>query len=128
MGSILWTSRLPLDFGYTLTVTHQQAKRHNHRCCDCFKADYKGQKQVLVQFLEIPTPSPRDTGLISRSGRSLGGENGNPFQYSCQENSMDKRSLVGYSPWGCKESDMTEHTHTYTYIHSQNSWNTPPIY
>ena len=24
-----------------------------------------------------------------------------------------KRSLVGYSPWGCKQSDMTEHaTHT----------------
>ena len=24
-----------------------------------------------------------------------------------------QRSLVGYSPWGSKESDMTEHTHTY---------------
>ena len=23
-----------------------------------------------------------------------------------------QRSLVGYSPWGCKESDTTEHTHT----------------
>ena len=23
-----------------------------------------------------------------------------------------QRSLVGYSPWGCKESHMTEHTHT----------------
>ena len=23
-----------------------------------------------------------------------------------------QRSLVGYSPWGCKELDMTEHTHT----------------
>ena len=21
-------------------------------------------------------------------------------------------SLAGYSPWGCKESDVTEHTHT----------------
>ena len=25
-----------------------------------------------------------------------------------------QRSLVGYSPWGCKESDMTELAHTYT--------------
>ena len=26
-----------------------------------------------------------------------------------------QRSLVGYHPWGCKESDMTEQlTHTYT--------------
>ena len=23
-----------------------------------------------------------------------------------------KRSLVGYSPWGCKESDTVEHTHS----------------
>ena len=23
-----------------------------------------------------------------------------------------QRSKVGYSPWGCKESDTTEHTHT----------------
>ena len=32
--------------------------------------------------------------------------NGNPLQYSCLENSMDK-SLVGYSPWGQKELVMT---------------------
>ena len=33
-----------------------------------------------------------------------GEEHSNPLQYSCLENSMD-RSLVGYSPWGHKESD-----------------------
>ena len=33
----------------------------------------------------------RDTGLISRSGRSPGVENGNPLQYSYLENSMDRR-------------------------------------
>ena len=27
---------------------------------------------------------------------------------TCLENSMDQRSLVGYNPWGCKESDMIE--------------------
>ena len=26
--------------------------------------------------------------------------------------SHGQRSLAGYSPWGCKELDMTEHTHT----------------
>ena len=36
------------------------------------------------------------------SGWSPGGGNGNPPQYSCWENP---------SLWGCKESDMTEHTH-----------------
>ena len=28
------------------------------------------------------------------------------------EKSHGQRSLVGYSPWGHKDSDMTEHTHT----------------
>ena len=41
-------------------------------------------------------------------GRSPRVENGNPLQYSCLGNPMEKRSLVGYSPWGHKESDMTE--------------------
>ena len=31
-----------------------------------------------------------DTGSIPGSGRSPGGGNGNPLQYSCLENSMDR--------------------------------------
>ena len=34
----------------------------------------------------------RDVGLIPGSGRSPGVGNGNPFQYSCLENLMDKRA------------------------------------
>ena len=37
-----------------------------------------------------------DPGSVPGSGRSLGEGNGNPLQYSCLENSMDKRSLLGY--------------------------------
>ena len=48
-----------------------------------------------------------DVGLISGSERSLGEGNGNPCQYPCLENSMD-RSLSGYNPWGHKESDMIQ--------------------
>ena len=32
----------------------------------------------------------RDVSSISRLGRSPGVRNGNPFQYSCWENSMDR--------------------------------------
>ena len=42
-----------------------------------------------------------DLGSIPGLGRSPGEEKGYPLQYSGLENSMD-------SPWGCKESDMTE--------------------
>ena len=46
------------------------------------------------------------------SGRSPGGANGNPLQYSCLENPID-RNLMGYSPWGHKESDTTEQPSTH---------------
>ena len=62
-------------------------------------------------------------GSIPGLGRSPGGEHGNPLQYSCLENLHGQRSLVGYSPGGCKELDSTErlststntrkHTHTF---------------
>ena len=37
--------------------------------------------------------------------------NGNPLQYYCLENPMDRVSLVGYSPWGRKESDKIARLH-----------------
>ena len=48
---------------------------------------------------------PGDVNLIPGSRISPGVGNGNPLQYSCLENSMDR--LGGCSPQGCKESDMT---------------------
>ena len=60
-----------------------------------------------------PPANVGDASLIPRSGRSPGGGNGSPNQYSCLEKSHGQRSLVGYSLWGCKESDMTEHTELY---------------
>ena len=48
-----------------------------------------------------------DLGLIPGSGRSPGEGNGNPLQL-LPGKSHGWRSLIGYSPWGCKESDTTE--------------------
>ena len=47
-------------------------------------------------------------GSIPGLGRSPGGGNGNPLQYSCLENPHGERSLADYSSWGCKELDTTE--------------------
>ena len=44
-----------------------------------------------------------DLGSIPGLGDPLGGGHGTLLQYSCQEDPM-----VGYSPWGHKELDMTE--------------------
>ena len=45
-----------------------------------------------------------ELGLIPGLGRSPGEENGNPLPVE----SHGQRSLVGYSPRGCKELDTTE--------------------
>ena len=44
--------------------------------------------------------------------RSPGGGHGKPLHYSCLGNPRGQRSLEGYSPWGCKESDTTERLST----------------
>ena len=49
-----------------------------------------------------------DLALIPGLGWFPGGGHGNPLQYSCLENPHGRRTLVGYSPWGHKESDTTE--------------------
>ena len=50
-----------------------------------------------------------DLGSIPGSGRSPGEGNGNPLQYSCLENSMDRGAWQAtYSPWGRKELGMIE--------------------
>ena len=48
-------------------------------------------------------------GLIPGLRRSPGGANGNPLQYSCLKNAVDREAWLatGYSPWGCKELDTT---------------------
>ena len=50
-----------------------------------------------------------DSGSIPGWGKSPGEGNGNPLQYCRLENPMDGGAWwATYSPWGCKESDMTE--------------------
>ena len=49
-----------------------------------------------------------DQGSIPGLGRSPGGGHGNPRQYSCLENFMDREAWLGYNPWGPIESDTTE--------------------
>ena len=49
-----------------------------------------------------------DLGSLPGVGRSPGGGHGDPLRYSCLENPHGQRSLVGYSPLGCKELGTTE--------------------
>ena len=48
-----------------------------------------------------------DVGLIPGLGRSPGGRNGNPFQYSCLRNPTDRGVWLAIVHGVAKESDMT---------------------
>ena len=45
---------------------------------------------LVVKNLPAKAGDTRDMGSISELGRSPGGGNGNPLQYSCLENPMDR--------------------------------------
>ena len=52
---------------------------------------------LVVKNLPASAGGTRDVGLIPGSGRSPGGDHGNPLWYSCVENPHGQRSLAGYS-------------------------------
>ena len=63
-----------------------------------------------------------ETWVQSLEWEDPGGGHGNPLQYSFLENTHRQRSLVGYSPWGRKESDTidqlsTEQHRIYTLVY-----------
>ena len=84
------------------------------------KAERKGNVRVpltalwwaslVAQIINNLPANAEDLGSIPGSGRSPGEGNSNPLLYSCLGNPMHKRSLVGYSSWGCKDPDTAEAT------------------
>ena len=76
---------------------------------------------LVAQMVKNPPTMQKTLGSTPELGQSPGGEHGNLLQYSCLENPHGQRSLADYSPWGHKESDMTErlstaqHTSSVTY-------------
>ena len=48
------------------------------------------QMVLVVKNVSVNAEDIRNTGLIPGLGRSLRGGHGNPLQYSCLENPMDR--------------------------------------
>ena len=57
-----------------------------------------------------PPTNAEDLGSIPGLGRSPGGGNGNPLQYSCLENPMDRGAWQA-TVHGVTKSDMTDYAH-----------------
>ena len=70
----------------------------------------------MAQWVNNLPANAGDTGdaaSVTGLGRAPGEGNGNPLHYSCPGKYRRQRSLVGYSPWGLKESNANRHTHVY---------------
>ena len=72
---------------------------------------------AVVKNLSANAGDARDMGLVPGSARSPGVGKWQPTPVFLPGKSHGERSLVGYSPQGCKESETTKHTHTYAYTH-----------
>ena len=61
----------------------------------------------------------RDTGSVPGSGRSPGGEHGNPLQHSCLENPMDRgawwATVHGVTESQTRLEQLNTHEHTRVY-------------
>ena len=63
----------------------------------------------VVKNLPASIGDTGDTGSIPETGRSPGAGNGNPLQYSCLENPVDRGGWWATVHGVAKESDTTEH-------------------
>ena len=72
----------------------------------------------MVKNISANAEDLRGAGSIPGLGKSPEGGNGNPFQYSCLENSIDPGAWQATVP-RATESDTTEQlTHTHTHTHT----------
>ena len=71
---------------------------------------------LVAQLVKNPPSNAGDMVLMSGLGRSPGEGNGNPLQYSCLGNPMDRGTMGSKrvrQDWVC----AYEHTHTHTHTH-----------
>ena len=71
--NVCWKFCLGIRFGFPLDKTH-----------------WASQVAIVVKNPPANAGDARDSGLIPGLRRSPGGGNGNPLQYSCLENSLDR--------------------------------------
>ena len=75
----------------------------------------------MVKSLAASAGDVRDVGSIPGLGRSLGGGNGNPLQYSCLENPMD-RGAWWATIHGVSESDTAEWLSIHVFSHRSGDY------
>ena len=75
----------------------------------------------VVKNLPANVGDTGNVGVIPGSGRYFGGGNGNPLQYACLDNTMD-RGAWWATVMGFREFYMTEQLSMHTFIFHWESW------
>ena len=79
-----------------------------------FRSERLLSKQILNASISLPlSPQCGRPGLKPQVGKIPWRRKRQPAPVFLPGKSHGQRSLAGYSPWGYKESDTTEHTHTH---------------
>ena len=94
----------------------RKRNRYGEKHCPLWESSPSWLACPLCTFMSLPGGSDGkesacdagDKASIPGWGRPLGEGHGNPLQYSCLENPMDRGAWQAYSPWGRKGSDTTE--------------------
>ena len=77
---------------------HKRNALFSVRCpqtsCQCLSLTKASQMALLLKDLPANAGDVRDAVLTPGSGRSPGGGHGNPLQYSCLENPMDRKACL----------------------------------
>ena len=79
------------------------------------------QVVLVVKNLPANAADMKDVGLISGWGRSPGGSDGNPLQYSCLKNSMDRGAWQATMHRVAKHQTRLEQQSTHTRINNRKS-------
>ena len=76
----------------------------------------------MIKNLSANAGDTRDTGSILGSGRSPGVGNGNPLQYSCLENPIDRGAWWVIDHQVAKSwTQLSLYAHTHTHTHTQKA-------
>ena len=79
--------------------------------------------RTVVKNLPASPGDAKDMGLISELGRSPGVGNGNPLQYSCLENSMDREAWQATVHGLAKRwTRLNRHTDLCIYADLESEW------
>ena len=107
-----------MNLTFLLSLTSQagmlrgegQSILHSSQFSWYYHSFWASQVALVVKNLPANARDIREVGLIHGLGRSPGGGQGNPLQYSCLENPHGQRSLGGLRSIGHIELDTTDVT------------------